>query len=223
MLSPCRTGYLPAESFHHTSNANNGGDNWRFLPYLCCPNIFHEYLQCHDPRIFNNDQTDILHFLSEMAASHYHPFITSPPHGITQGMVAVQWSEKGKIPKGIVNRNFGFLIRMNGMFPEYTEVGYHHVRNKIWRNSCLSRTEIVTCSLHGTEYRVELYRKVDENVRSEDAEVAREAAAGKTTQMTQETSREEAGETELMTEKPGKENGGRERSGAGKTMVIDAA
>ena len=77
--------------------------------------------------------------------------------------------------------------------------------------------------MHGTEYRVELYRKVDENVRSEDAEVAREAAAGKTTQMTQETSREEAGETELMTEKPGKENGGRERSGAGKTMVIDAA
>ena len=112
---------------------------------------------------------------------------------------------------------------MNDMFPEYTEVGYHNVRNKIWRNSCLSRTEIVTCSLHGTEYRVELYRKVDENVRSADAAVAREATGGTTAQKTQETSRDEAGETELMIEKPGKENGGRERSGAGKTMAIDAA
>jgi len=209
MSAPYCTAHIPRESFHKP-NATTDGDNWRFLPYLCCPNIVHEYLQCHNPRIFNNDQTDILHFLSEMAASHSHPFVTSPPSGMLQGMVAVQWSKKGKVPKGIVNRNCGFMIYTKDMFPQYMEVGYHNVRNRIWYNSCLSHTEIVTCSLHGTEYRVELYKRADEMTSSKNFEQTREATVREMAQKSQETGREEAEETQLMTKKHGKENGDRE-------------
>lgn len=210
MLAP----YLPEESFYRT-NPNTDGEGWRFLPYLCCTNIVHEYLQRHDPRVFNTDQTDILHFLSEMAASHSHPFITSPPSGILHGMVAVQWSKKGKVPKGIVNRNCGFMIYTKDMFPQYTEVGYHNVRNKIWSNSCLSHTEIVTCSLHGTEYRVELYRRAGEKMRIKDFELAREVKVREVAQKPQETNSEQGRETQLMTKKPGRENGNKESMGAG--------
>ena len=171
---------------HMTEESTNlDDDNQRLLPYLCCPNIVHEYIQCHDPRTFNNDQNDILHFLSEMAASHNHPFTFCPPHGIIQSMVAVQWSKKGKVPKGIVNRNFGFMIHTMGMFPHYTEIGYHDVRNRRWRNAFLSHTEVISCSLHGTEYRVELYRKAGENMSNKEFD-----QVGKATQlenMTQKT------------------------------------
>ena len=177
MSAPYRNEYVSEEP-SHKPNSDTDGNGWRLLPYLCCPNIVHEYLHYRDPCIFNNDQNDILHFLSEMAASHYQPFIASPPCGIIQSMVAVQWSEKGKVPKGIVNRNFGFMIHTKGMFPQYTEVGYHNVRNRRWCNSYLSHTEIVTCSLHGTEYRVELYRKADEKTSSEDFELAGEVIVG---------------------------------------------
>jgi hypothetical protein len=137
-------------------------------------------------------------------------------------MIAVKWSEKGKVPKGIVNRNFGFMIHTEGMFPQYTEVGYHNVRNKRWRNSCLSHTEVITCSLHGTEYLVELYRNVGEETSNKNFELTSEATVGQTAAQTQETGSAEVGETETMTRIPCKENGG-ESTVADKAMVVDAA
>jgi hypothetical protein len=64
--------------------------------------------------------------------------------------------------------------------------------------------------LHGTEYRVELYKRADEMTSSKNFEQTREATVREMAQKSQETGREEAEKTQLMTKKHGKENGDRE-------------